>query len=197
MRNHKINYIMLLDDTPENLFMNNRLNIDLFYNFANYAIELPPIRHNIKDLKHLILTFTSNYCDYIGVPQIVFTASQIEKLCIHRFPGNMNELGIFITEIASSFPSEEELDEKIDKLLASSYKFQTNSLIDSKNESISLSNLLSETNAASLTEMLEMIEKQIIKKTKAIKLSYYKYSKKFKNHQQNLNYKLKKYDQRF
>ena len=192
-----VKYILLLDDSPENLIMSHQLNINLFYIFAHYTIELPPLRHNIEDLKHLILTYTKNYCDYIGVPNITFTSQQVEKLCTYPFPGNMNELGIFITEIVSSLPSEKELDEKIDQLLASSYRQRSTSTLDSNDVFSSLEKFLGEANVTSLTDMLEMIEKHLIE-TKLKESNYHitNTAKSLGITRQNLNYKLNKYNLR-
>ncbi len=69
-----------------------RFREDLFYRLARYQITVPPLRERPQDIVLLARHFVERFAAEMGVLPPSLTATALEALEAHRFPGNVREL---------------------------------------------------------------------------------------------------------
>jgi len=69
-----------------------RFREDLFYRLNVLSIRMPPLRERRGDLDLLSQHFAEKLSVELGVPKLVLTATEIERLAEYRWPGNVREL---------------------------------------------------------------------------------------------------------
>lgn len=86
---------------------------DLYYRLFGLSIELPPLRDRGNDIVILSKHFIKEFCSENNMPVKSLTASAVDKLLSHSFPGNIRELKSVI-ELAITISDNDEItDESI------------------------------------------------------------------------------------
>lgn len=69
-----------------------RFREDLFFRISTIVLNLPPLRQRKEDLPHLIEFFIKRTCESLGMDEIKFPDSTIQKMLQYDYPGNIREL---------------------------------------------------------------------------------------------------------
>lgn len=77
--------------TPEQLSNTNDFRQDLFFRINTMAIELPPIRHRLDDIKPMIKYFLDHFNKKYD-KKLKLSKKEISELQNHSWPGNVREL---------------------------------------------------------------------------------------------------------
>lgn len=92
-RQRKPRRVIVSSDTPlERLVARNRLRRDLYYRFAIFQIDLPPLRQRREDIGELVNHFVRQHAHNHNrrVPSV--SEDAVRKLQRHSWPGNVREL---------------------------------------------------------------------------------------------------------
>jgi two-component system, NtrC family, response regulator AtoC len=65
---------------------------DLYYRLKGVEIELPPLRERLEDLPQLVEYFLAQEADRCRRARPAVNHAALERLCAHRWPGNIREL---------------------------------------------------------------------------------------------------------
>lgn len=65
---------------------------DLLFRLRSVAIELPPLRERVSDIKDLVIYYTTRLCDRYGISTKGFSKEFFETLTEYSWPGNVREL---------------------------------------------------------------------------------------------------------
>lgn len=71
---------------------NGQFRADLLYRIQGFAIELPPLRKRVDDIKELTLYHLNRLSEKYAVPQKKFCPHFLESLMSYSWPGNVREL---------------------------------------------------------------------------------------------------------
>ncbi len=88
---------------------NKQFRSDLYYRLAVVDLDLPPLRERPADIPLLARHILQRFCAREHRPVPLLTASAVEHLCRHDWPGNIRELENYL-EKALIFSSGEELE---------------------------------------------------------------------------------------
>jgi two-component system NtrC family response regulator len=65
---------------------------DLLFRLSTFAIELPPLRKNLEDIRELVVNYISTLCKRYGIATKGFSDDFIDVISSHDWPGNVREL---------------------------------------------------------------------------------------------------------
>jgi len=65
---------------------------DLYYRLNTFQVEIPPLRERLDDVPALVMRFVAQFAARHGLPCPHVQAEALERLCAHRWPGNIREL---------------------------------------------------------------------------------------------------------
>ena len=65
---------------------------DLLFRIKAFAIELPPLRERLEDIKEIVVYYVTLLCEQYGIEIKGFSADFIHTLCAYDWPGNVREL---------------------------------------------------------------------------------------------------------
>ncbi|AOV07015.1 sigma 54-interacting transcriptional regulator [Sporosarcina ureilytica] len=96
-----LQFIASIGDDPVDLIASGVLLKDLYYFFASFAIQIPPLRKRKKDIMPFIDAYlTKRSAQYKS--SLIGVTPEIEKIFNHyHWPGNMRELEFLLDEITS------------------------------------------------------------------------------------------------
>jgi len=73
---------------------------DLWYRIAVFPIRIPPLRERKEDIERLAAHFAKRAALRFGLPLVLPTASDLDRLTAYSWPGNIRELGTVIDRAA-------------------------------------------------------------------------------------------------
>jgi two-component system, NtrC family, response regulator AtoC len=73
-----------------------RLREDLYYRLSAFTVHVPPLRQRREEIKVLLHYSMHKLAHYYGLPQREFTPSVLDACVNHSWPGNLEELEIFV-----------------------------------------------------------------------------------------------------
>ncbi|TVS09576.1 MAG: AAA family ATPase [Gammaproteobacteria bacterium] len=69
---------------------------DLWYRVAGFPIQIPPVRHRLRDVPALAEYMTRRSADRLGLPLVLPTEADLSLLRAYHWPGNVRELAAVI-----------------------------------------------------------------------------------------------------
>jgi len=76
----------------EKMVQQNRFRQDLLFRLRSVAIELPPLRDRIGDIKELVLYHLTHLCELYSIKPKGFSPDFLDALSAYGWPGNVREL---------------------------------------------------------------------------------------------------------
>ncbi len=98
----------IIASTNKNLLeemKHNRFREDLYYRLLGLQIQMPPLRGRANDIPLLAKYFVDHFCSENDLPQKTFSSDALQKLMLHRFPGNVRELKS-VSELAAAMTND-------------------------------------------------------------------------------------------
>jgi two-component system, NtrC family, response regulator len=65
---------------------------DLLYRLRTIAMEIPPLRNRLEDIKPIVLHHTARFCENYGIELKGFSSDFFKALSSYSWPGNVREL---------------------------------------------------------------------------------------------------------
>lgn len=185
--------IASIGDDPVDLISSGRLSKDLYYFFASFAIQIPPLRKRRKD----ILPFVNSYLEKRSErykSSLRSITPEVKELFMHyHWPGNMRELEFLLDEITSLATTETRVTYD---MLPLHFRLKNGDLNDDifgaeefivqrDKDLLPLDQYLREAEAYYVEKALKLYEGNVTKTAKALGMS-----------RQSLQYRLKKIETR-
>lgn len=90
-----------------------RFRRDLLQQLSIGVIDVPPLRERVQDLPEISEYLRQRCCERAGVSDRRFPPDLMERMLLHRWPGNFNELETFIRRFVALGPGHCGLAEKV------------------------------------------------------------------------------------
>lgn len=94
-------FIASIGDDPVDLISAGTLLKDLYYFFASFAIQIPPLRKRRKDILPFVSSYLAKRCERYKSNVSGITPEVKELFNHYNWPGNMRELEFLLDEITS------------------------------------------------------------------------------------------------
>ncbi len=90
----------------------------LYYELAEVAVDVPPLRTRREDIPELLSFYAAHYAERDRLPYRAFADAALERLCEHDWPGNIRELQNVVQRLLI-FSTEERIEaDEVEALLA-------------------------------------------------------------------------------
>lgn len=84
-----------------------RMRADFYFRIGGIRIEIPPLRERLEDLELLIEHGLTTLRARLKRPKATLSREATEKLCQHKFPGNVRELNSILERAMTLSPDDE------------------------------------------------------------------------------------------